>query len=80
LDYIKACDQQFTLATKKSLHITFKQLSLAWRIISLSLVLNAKTQYWQIYTQASRAARPGTATTKPTGGRTDRLTFYPVVT
>jgi len=24
LDYIKACDQQFTLTTKKSLHITFK--------------------------------------------------------
>jgi len=23
LDYIKACDQQFTLTTKKSLHITF---------------------------------------------------------
>ena len=26
LDYIKACDQQFTLTTKKSLHITFKTL------------------------------------------------------
>ena len=25
MDYIKACDQQFTLATKKSLHITFKE-------------------------------------------------------
>jgi len=24
LDYIKACDQRFTLTTKKSLHITFK--------------------------------------------------------
>jgi len=24
LDYNKACDQQFTLTTKKSLHITFK--------------------------------------------------------
>jgi len=24
LDYIKECDQQFTLTTKKSLHITFK--------------------------------------------------------
>jgi len=24
LDYIKACDQQFTLKPKKSLHITFK--------------------------------------------------------
>jgi len=27
LDYIKACDQQFTLTTKKSLHITFKYLN-----------------------------------------------------
>jgi len=25
LDYIKACDQQFTLTTKKSLHVTFKR-------------------------------------------------------
>jgi len=24
LNYIKACDQQFNLTTKKSLHITFK--------------------------------------------------------
>ena len=24
MDYIKACDEQFTLTTKKSLHITFK--------------------------------------------------------
>jgi len=35
LDYIKACDQQFTLTTKKSLHITFNafkpQLDKFWQ-------------------------------------------------
>jgi len=31
LDYIKACDQQFTLTTKKSLHITFKVKGLGHR-------------------------------------------------
>jgi len=35
LDYIKACDQQFTLTTKKSLHITFKGKKLYFGFVDL---------------------------------------------
>ena len=37
LDYIKPCDQRFTLATKKSLHSTFNSISSAptWNVFHL---------------------------------------------
>jgi len=38
LDYIKACDQQFTLKTKKSFHITFKELITVKKINAAKLM------------------------------------------
>ena len=37
LDYIKACDQQFTLTTKKSLHITFNSVNQAVVVVASSV-------------------------------------------